>query len=109
MRVLLSTYRSRGDLEPMVGLAVRLRALGAEVRVCAPPDFAERLARIGMPMVPAGPPVRPLVTGATPPSAADVPRRAAELAAAQFDTVAAAAEECDALVATGVTPAGVWL
>jgi len=28
--------------------------------------------------------------------------------AAQFDTVAAAAEEPDALVATGVAPAGVW-
>ncbi len=30
MRVLLSAYGSRGDVEPMVGLAVRLRALGAE-------------------------------------------------------------------------------
>jgi vancomycin aglycone glucosyltransferase len=30
--------------------------------------------------------------GATPPSAADAPRRAAALVAAQFDTVAAAAE-----------------
>ena len=40
MRVLLSTYGSRGDVEPMVGLAVQLRALGAEVRVCAPPDCA---------------------------------------------------------------------
>ena len=29
MRVLLSTYGSRGDVEPMVGVAVRLRALGA--------------------------------------------------------------------------------
>jgi len=28
--------------------------------------------------------------------------------AAQFDTVAAAAEGCDALVATGVMPTGVW-
>jgi UDP:flavonoid glycosyltransferase YjiC (YdhE family) len=46
MRVLLSTYGSRGDVEPMMGLAVQLRALGAE--------------------------------------------------------------GCDALVATGVTPAGVW-
>ncbi len=53
MRVLLSTYGSRGDVEPMVGLAARLRALGAEVRVCAPPDFAELLARVGAPM-PAG-------------------------------------------------------
>ena len=33
MRVLLSTYGSRGDVEPMVGLAVQLRALGAEMRV----------------------------------------------------------------------------
>jgi hypothetical protein len=48
MRVLLSTYGSRGDVEPMTGLAVQLRTLGA------------------------------------------------------------AAEGCDALVATGVMPAGVW-
>jgi hypothetical protein len=49
MRVLLSTYESHGDAEPMVGLAV------------------------------------------------------------QFDTVAAVAEGCDALVAGGMMPAGVWL
>jgi hypothetical protein len=30
MHVLLSTYGSRGDLEPMVGGAARLRALGAK-------------------------------------------------------------------------------
>jgi tRNA nucleotidyltransferase/poly(A) polymerase len=30
MHVLLSTYGSRGDVEPMVGGAVRLRALGAK-------------------------------------------------------------------------------
>jgi vancomycin aglycone glucosyltransferase len=40
MRALLSTYGSRGDVEPMVGLAVQLEALGAEARVCAPPEFA---------------------------------------------------------------------
>jgi hypothetical protein len=34
------------DVEPPVGLAVRLRALGAEVRVCAPPDCAEQLAEM---------------------------------------------------------------
>jgi vancomycin aglycone glucosyltransferase len=51
----------------MVGLAVHLRALGAEMRVCAPADkdFAELLARVGVPLVPVGQPVRPLVTGAT--------------------------------------------
>jgi UDP:flavonoid glycosyltransferase YjiC (YdhE family) len=30
MRVLLSTHGSRGDVEPMAGLAVQLWALGAE-------------------------------------------------------------------------------
>ena len=30
------------------------------------------------------------------------------LSTAQFDTIAAAAEGCDALVATGVVPAGGW-
>ena len=54
MHVLLSTYGPRGDVEPMVGLAARLRALGAEVRVCAPPDFAELLARVGVPLVATG-------------------------------------------------------
>ncbi len=41
-------------------------------------------------------------------TAADLPRRAAQLAAAQFDAVAAAPGGCDALVATGVVLAGVW-
>jgi hypothetical protein len=40
VRVLLSAYGSRGGVDPVVELAVRLRAPGAEVRVCAPPDYA---------------------------------------------------------------------
>jgi vancomycin aglycone glucosyltransferase len=105
VRVLLSTYDSRGGVEPLIGLAVRLRALGAEVRMCAPPDCAERLAGVGVPLVPFGQPVRSLVHGTTPPSAADVPRRAAELTAAAFDKIAVAAGGCDALVASGLMPA----
>ena len=68
--------------------------------MCAPPDRAERLAEVGVPLVSVGQPVY----GATPPSA-DVPRRAAGLIAAQFDKVAAAAEGCDAVVATSLMPA----
>ena len=107
MRVLLSTYDSRGGVEPLAALAVRLRALGAEALVCAPPDCADRLAELGVPLVPAGEPVRALVHRATPPSPADVPRLTAELIATWFNTVAAAAEGCDALVASGVIPAAV--
>ncbi|MFC5746288.1 glycosyltransferase [Actinomadura rugatobispora] len=107
MRVLLSTYGSRGDVEPLAGLAVRLRALGAEVRLCAPPDeeFAERLAGVGVPLVPVGPSARALTTAAAPPTPAGLPRRAAELIAGQFERITAAAEGCDVLVATGITPA----
>jgi vancomycin aglycone glucosyltransferase len=90
----------------MVGLAGALRALGAEVRVCAPPDFAELLARVGVPLVPAGRPVREMVrevfTSRTPPSAADL---AAGVIARQADAVASAAEGCDVLVAGGLTTA----
>ena len=105
MRVLLSTYDSRGGVEPLVALAVQLRALGAEALVCAPPDCAERLVEVGVPLVPVGEPVRALVHGAKPPSPEDVPRLTAELIATWFDKVAAAAEGCDALVASGVVPA----
>ncbi|MFD7628829.1 glycosyltransferase [Streptomyces sp. NPDC059851] len=105
MRVLLSTYGSRGDVEPLVGLAEQVRALGAEVRVCAPPDedFAQRLAGVGVPLVPVGPSARALTLAAPPPSS--LPERAASLIADQFEAVTAAAEGCDVLVATGVMPA----
>jgi vancomycin aglycone glucosyltransferase len=105
MRVLLTTYGGRGDVEPLVALAVRLQSLGAEVQVCAPPDCAERLAGVGVPLVPAGRPVRSLMHGAVRPSAPDVPQIAAELIAAQFGPLVAAAEGCDVLVATGLLPA----
>ncbi|MER7209928.1 glycosyltransferase [Streptosporangium sp. NPDC000239] len=106
MRVVLSTYGSRGDVEPLVALAVRLREHGVEVRVCAPPDedFARRLAGVGVPLVPVGPSARALTTAA-PPSAGDLPRRAAEVIAGQFEALVPAAEGCDALVATGMMPA----
>ena len=57
MRGLLSTYGLRGDVEPVGGLAVRLRALGTQVRMCAPPACAadeECDAPVATGVVPAG-------------------------------------------------------
>jgi len=54
MSVLFSTFESCGDIKPMARLAVRLRTLSAEVRMCAPPDWAKLLARVGVPLVPRG-------------------------------------------------------
>ncbi|MFF8729254.1 glycosyltransferase [Streptomyces sp. NPDC015171] len=103
--MVLSTYGSRGDVEPLAGLAACLRDRGAEVRVCAPPDedFARRLAAAGVPLLPVGPSARALTTAASRP--ASLPQRAADLIAATLDAVTAAAEGCDVLVATGALPA----
>jgi len=107
VRVLLSTYDSRGGIEPLAALGVKLRELGAEAVVCGPPDCAERLAEVGLPLVPTGDPVRALVHRATPPSPDDMPKLIGDLIATWFDTVTPVAEECDAMVGTGVVPAAV--
>jgi vancomycin aglycone glucosyltransferase len=58
MRAPLSTIGSRDDVQPVVALAVQLRELAQEVRVCAPPDFRDRSEDLGIPFVPLGPEVR---------------------------------------------------
>ncbi|WP_433728409.1 glycosyltransferase [Actinoplanes sp. CA-051413] len=75
----------------------------------APPDedFSALLARVGVPLVPLGPTVRSVVAGTKPPTADDAFRLARELVAARFETLTAAAEGSDALLATGLMPAGV--
>lgn len=67
MRVLLSTIGSRGDVQPMVALALQLGELGQEVRICALPDFAEWIGNLRIPFVAVGPQVRQ--TAAPSPSA----------------------------------------
>ena len=103
MRVLLSTIGSRGDVQPLVALALQLKALGQEVRLCVPPDFRDWIESLGIPVTPIGPEVR---NAAASPSATPVPpspeqmRQVVEATVAtQFETVAAAAQGCDVIVA----------
>jgi len=107
MRVILSTYGSRGDVEPVAGLAVQLQALGAETVVCAPKEqeFAGLLSRAGVPFAPVSSSVRQLVKDREKMAPGDLPARAAGIMAAQYDTIEAeAAKGCDAIVATGLFP-----
>lgn len=104
MRVLLSTIGSRGDVQPLVALALELRALGQEVRLCVPPDFRGWIEGLGLPVTPIGPELRkltaasPAATPAPPPSP-ELRRQMAEATVAtQFETIAAAAQGCDAIV-----------
>jgi vancomycin aglycone glucosyltransferase len=108
MRVVLSTWGSRGDVEPLAALALRLRVRGAEVRACAPPDVAFRALfdRAGAQFTPLGPSVESIAARVKTPSADAAFRLAAELVAARFATLPAVAEGADALVATGLMPAG---
>ncbi|MFJ8621416.1 glycosyltransferase [Kitasatospora sp. NPDC093550] len=105
MRVVLSTYGSRGDVEPLAGLALQVKAAGADVLVCAPPDeeFAARLAEAGVEMVPVGASVRSLVSG--PPPTTDFATRATVLVEQFYEAVLEAAEPGGAVVATGLFPA----
>lgn len=101
MRVLLSTIGSRGDVQPLVALALELKALGQEVRLCVPPDFRDWIESLGIPVTPIGPELRS--TGKANPSAPlpspEQRRRMIEgTVATQFETITAAAQGCDLIV-----------
>lgn len=99
MRVVLATMGSRGEVQPVAALAVRLRELGAEVLVCVSPDFQDWIEGLGVPMLPLGPRMRDSGWDlATPAGRA---RAAEEAVAAQFATLPWAAGSCDVLVSCG--------
>jgi vancomycin aglycone glucosyltransferase len=113
VRVLLATIGSRGDVQPLVALALQVSALGQQVHLCVPPDFRDWIARLrpggkglGMPVTPIGPELRS--TGKANPSAAPpTPEQRRQMmegmVATQFETITAAAQGCNIIVgATGL-------
>lgn len=102
MRILLSTIGSRGDVQPLVALAVELRALGQTAHLCVPPDFRTWIEGLGFPVTPIGPELRS--TGRARPAAAAPPtveqrrQMMAATVAGQFETILAAAQGCDLMV-----------
>lgn len=103
MRVLISTIGSRGEAQPVLALAVALRALGHDAVVCAPPDFAGYGRSLGVDYRPVGPWLRGTATGpSTRPPTAEQRRRLIEgTVADQFAAVRAAATGIDAVVGGG--------
>ncbi|GAA1719902.1 glycosyltransferase [Kribbella yunnanensis] len=108
MRFVLLTWGSRGDVEPLAGLAVRLQEYGAEAVLCAPPDeeFQLLAERAGVQLVPLGPSVRSVVNNPKPPTREDALRLAPDLVAARFAVLPKLAQGAKAIVATGLMPAG---
>lgn len=110
MRILLSTFGSRGDVEPVAALAAQVRALGAEALVCCPPDaeFAALVERAGARLVPAFTSVRRWIADALandPPMA--LSERAALVLNGQFEVLMEASEGCDAIFHVGLFPSTV--
>ena len=106
MRVLFSTIGSRGDVQPLVAIALRLKTLGHQVRVCAPPDFREWIESLGIPVTPIGPEVRKFAASrpmAKQPQGPPTPEQRRQMAeatvATQFETITAASQGCDIIVA----------
>jgi vancomycin aglycone glucosyltransferase len=103
MRVLLSTIGSRGDVQPLVALAMHLRVVGADVHLCVPPDFRTWLEGLGFQVTPIGPELKAMTTGqagtaTAPPSPEQWKQLAMGTVAMQFETITAAARGCDVIV-----------
>jgi len=105
MRVVLSTIGSRGDVRPLVALALQLKALDHEVHLCVSPDFREWIESFGLVVTPVGPEVRKSAAARTatptpPPALTPEQRRqrANAIVAAQFETITAVAQRCDLIV-----------
>lgn len=102
MRILLSTIGSRGDVQPLVAFAERLRAHGADVHLCVPPDFRTWIDGLGFRVTPIGPELRTMMAASAAPAAPPSPEQRRQLAmgsvAMQFETITAAARGCDVIV-----------
>lgn len=96
MRILMSTVGTRGDVQPVLALALNARDEGHDVLLCLPPNFVEVAADLGFAARPLGIEMRAPRPGETAPTS--VP----DLVTDQFDTIMAAAEGCDLIVGGGM-------
>lgn len=105
MNVLLSSIGSRGDVQPLLALALELRMQGHNARLCVAPNFADWIESFGLSCVPIGPDLRKLTGGtaaASPkPSAEQLRQLAAHTVRGHFPVLTAAARGCDVIVAGG--------
>jgi vancomycin aglycone glucosyltransferase len=107
MRVLISSIGSRGDVQPILALAVELRAMGHEATLCVAPNFSEWVESYGVGCVPIGPDLKKWTGGSTPPARrkkltlAQRRELGAHSIREQFQVLGAAARGCDLIVGAG--------
>ena len=106
MKILISSIGSRGDVQPILALAVELKSLGNDPSLCVAPNFKEWVESYGLACIPIGPDLKKLTGGTVPgkpvlPSKEQLQRMADESVRGQFQVIAEAARGCDLLVAAG--------
>jgi vancomycin aglycone glucosyltransferase len=106
MKVLLCSIGSRGDVQPVLALALELRALGHNASLCVAPNFKDWVESFGLACVPIGPDLKKLTGGSAPskalkPSPAQLRQLAAHTIRGHFQVLTEAARGCDLIVAGG--------
>lgn len=91
MRILLSAVGTRGDIQPLLALALELRLLGHQPELCISPNFLDWAERLGLSARPMGIAMRP----------GPVPSPIPDLIADQFETLQQAAQCQDMIIAAG--------
>ena len=106
MRVLLSSIGSRGDVQPILALALELRALGHQGVLLVSPNFKTWVESHGVEFIPVGPDVRKASTrmahsGIPKPTKEQLRQLAAHTVRDQFRASLEAARGCDLIVCGG--------
>jgi vancomycin aglycone glucosyltransferase len=110
MQVLVSAVGTRGDVQPAVAVALEVRRLGHDVRLCVSPNFVEWVGELGFKATPVGVEMRYRGAGAasSAPATAPTPEQLRQmretmpdLITDQFDAVGSAAKGCDVLLGAG--------
>jgi vancomycin aglycone glucosyltransferase len=104
MRALLVAVGTRGDVQPALALALELRRLGHDARLCISPNFVDWAKSLGLEAVRMGVEMRmPRRTSAampklTPEELRRLRESMPDLITDQFETIGAAAEGCNVIV-----------
>jgi vancomycin aglycone glucosyltransferase len=106
MKVLLSSIGSRGDVQPILALAVELRRLGHDAALCVAPNFKEWIESFGVECVPIGPDLRKMTGGTVSgkpalPSPEQLQLLAEQMVRNQFHVIGEASGRCDVILAAG--------
>ena len=103
---MISSIGSRGDVQPILALALELRALGHEPRLCVAPNFKDWIESFGLACIPIGPDLKKFARASAPgklikPSAAQLRSLAAGTVREQFQVLTDATRGCHLIVAAG--------